>query len=74
MRDIVEKLKKGKVEFMQTEDKVQQTSTNSYIISQIKHLEHVTSQLQYDRMMDHMVLQENLSPNQHQEEHVSRKE
>ena len=57
MRDIVEKLKKGKVEFMQTEDKVQQTGTNSYLISQIKNLEQVTSQLQYDRMMDHMILQ-----------------
>ena len=57
LRDIVEKLKKGKVEFMQTEDKIQQTSMDSYIISQIKNLEQVTNQLQYDRMMDHMTLQ-----------------
>lgn len=52
---------------------MQTINQNQYLIAQIKHLEQVTNQLQYERMVDHINYQQhqqNVSQNQQQQVHI----
>ena len=57
-------MKKGKVESNKTEEKLTSINQNQFLISQIKHLEQVTNQLQYDRMVDHINFQKSIDQQQ----------
>jgi poly-D-alanine transfer protein DltD len=52
LREIVEKLRRGKLENRQVDEQVQRINLNQHIVNQIKHLELATNQLQYERMIE----------------------